>query len=223
MEAPQAEKVEVEMGLIEQITQFADHNPRVVISSLVGLIVVGGVGGGIWVKGLQSSNDKLLADLHERENTFQERISLVEQRYKNTMVALWQKDAVISRQLEILQAEIPDLTKSLDYVSLSLKQLRGAELTENQDAALSAAVDSLAIQSASVRTALARIQAAEEMGDELIRLQADSQGPGGVASSAPRPVLGIFILVLTLGGIVLLIVWWSRRRRRARPSPLNGS
>jgi hypothetical protein len=207
------------MSLLEHVTKLADQHPKVVISSLLGLLLVGGVGGGVWINGLKANLDQLSADLRERDSVFAERMSLVEQRHDNVMDALWQKDAVVSKQVEILTTEIPDFAASIDRVAQTLGQLGHASMTQNQNAALLAAVDSLTFQSAALRTALARVQAAEEMGDQLIRIsdRDAAGGPRPPMSSAGSPFLLLLLMLAWLGVAYATVSWYRRRRPPQRP------
>ncbi len=86
------------MGLLEQILKLAKKNPEVIIAVLLGIIVVGSVGGGLWINALQST-------LTERDALVQERLKLIDERYKTNLYLLSGKVSNIDTKFNQLKQD----------------------------------------------------------------------------------------------------------------------
>ncbi len=63
------------MGFLDTLIKFSDAHARSVIVILIGIIVVGAIGGGLWIQSLKAS-------LNEHEEIKDSRIELIEERYR---------------------------------------------------------------------------------------------------------------------------------------------
>lgn len=84
------------MNVLTDLLRFADDNPRPIIVSLVGVIAVGTIAGGLWIKTLTSALD-------EAKQLSEERLALIEERYTTGLAALQSRNAVLEARLSKLE------------------------------------------------------------------------------------------------------------------------
>jgi hypothetical protein len=194
------------MSLIQEITRIADDHPRIVIATLLGVLVVGGTGGSIWISNLQSN-------LAENQKVVEERMNLTEQRYSNAIAALRQKDVVLSRQVEQLHTEIPALISSINTIDSKFEKFPPPQASDSSDwKEFRVSVDSLHARSRAIQAALDRTDAVAKASEDIFQIQM-----GGGAESSSDPTIFRFILVMAMifAGIGFVLGGLLSRKRHS--------
>ncbi len=192
--------------MIDKIFQFAESNAKTVIATLFGIIVVGSVGGGLWIHNLQSS-------LEEEGKLYQSTRELQKQQYETSNSTNFFK-------VTEAEAKVRDLAEEIERSERKLKADAGnlAQLSESHKIPTKAAAE------------LQRInQDLEDTADELDQALQVAKTTVVWAGARPEPASGptwldttkfvwsllkpfiLFILVLT---IAVLVVWSIRKRLR---------
>lgn len=196
------------MSLLEKLLDRGSEKPELVIATLIGVIVVGSLGGTLWIHSLQSA-------LSERDALFRARLVSIEERHANEVSAERTKNAILQAEAEALTSSIAPLDSTLDTMAQSLEVLaRYPQFPGRLKSRLLGTMRDAREQSASLQQALKRARDLSKTADTI----RSAWAPPTPISSPPRPPLlqfvAAWVVLLTTGLVAAYFVTRTRRHTR---------
>ena len=181
--------------MINKLLDFIDNQPKTVIVALLGVIVVGGVGGGVWIKTLVSVGA-----------TADQRISLIKAQYDRAEATMTQENLMLTEQLDILKDKMTDLSPKLLSLSEDLNKASTSDtLDESIVLQLAEKADTLKAESIGITKAFERADEMKVFADKMVQAVAVPAPP-----QAPSLIFPLIILVV----VIVLGYFVFRRVRR---------
>jgi uncharacterized coiled-coil protein SlyX len=189
--------------MIDKILDFSKHHAQTVIATLFGVIVVGSVGGGLWIHNLQSVLD-------ESQRLEDQRLAAQKQDFDNNMSAIKIQVSEEDRALHELSAKVAEQNDVLEHLAERLEQLAnsGKSLRQVKFELLATAADlrfsGVALKTKVSEATVARVDLIKPY--PMLALQA--------ISSWVVYLISVLLVVVTI--VIPLILWWAFRARRER-------
>jgi predicted unusual protein kinase regulating ubiquinone biosynthesis (AarF/ABC1/UbiB family) len=192
---------------LARLLEFSKKHSEQVIATLLGIIIVGSIGGGLWIKSLQST-------LAEREALTEERLELIEERYRTNFYALSKRVNDVETQLAQLVETFEGLEPTLINVSQRLSEMSSdQQLPDYHRTALATMSDEVSAAANDVRSAIDELSASTQ---ELASKVEPFEGFG-----IPTGLTGTVFAVFGLGG--LFYIWRHLRNTYTAKQERNQS
>lgn len=185
------------MSLIEKLIGYADVHPRAVVVGMLGLIVAGAVGGGLWIKSLQST-------LAERDRMLKERLELVELRHKHALRISKQGSAYLREELTTLKNGLGNLDVALNETADAIMRL-AANLDPAHPELLSLrqSVDGLNSQSQTILQAMDKAEAISDLAMKMLALTT----PPSFKKTPSMPIFSLPVLTIATLLVITGLAW----------------
>lgn len=192
------------MGLLEELLKRSKDHAQSVIIVLIGLIVVGSIGGGIWIHNLQGAledHDKLAQqELQEREENYDAQIANFKLRLGNLEDHIQGLEAAIQSQSDVVDTAIKKFEELSSSRSLNRK---------DQESVKFIAHDLQAAQKTTLN-ALSTVTVSVERTEKL---------PGfPVYATSPMPRWLLILIIVLICTVIGWLFLWVRRRLRSKPN-----
>lgn len=198
------------MSAHEEILKYAGERPKTVIVILLGIIAVGSIGGGIWIKNLQSG-------LEARDKYFSDRLVWIEEKWGRDSRILRQQNSVLRTEVKHLRAGIKDIENAMAGITslhTRLQATGGLGVLALQDrSSLEESMARIEKQRKELERAIDVANAVTEATSELVDmpdLQEAAEGHG--RTSTLWTALAIFVIA-ALGGLSLIVKRHLSHRR----------
>lgn len=191
------------MGLLEEVLKYSKTHGAAVIVVLVGVIVVGSVGGGLWIQNLNSA-------LEQKDSLANQRATLVEERYRNRYSelnsryrTLVQQATTLRESVQTHQAQVLSASQELtDLATVSKLDRAARDRLLKQSELLKVSAEKL------LRNTETDTKDVEGAGRDMQFADAFDHPPAG---AEPLRAPNIWIIVALL--VVSLVAWLVFRRR----------
>jgi len=174
------------VGLISDLVVFTETQSKTVAVALLGAIVVGGIGGVLWINNLKSALEQKDRIIQQKNELVLERRLLLEEKYQNVMGALRQENVAVSRELEVVSRSTNAVSGHLMGTLELLRELLEASALDSKNTAeLVDALRDLEQHSLSIEQALERAQVVSDLAQKIVEVRIKPLGD----LSEGRPVL----------------------------------
>lgn len=179
--------------MIKELVDFIDSQPKTVIVALFAVIVVGGVGGGVWIKTLISV-----------AGTSDQRISLIKTQYEKANATMTEENLMLTEQLDILKNRMTDLSSKLETLSEDLSKVSTSD-------SIDASTVQLLVKNANILILESvAIEMAFKRADEM-KVFAEKMRMAQLPDAAPPPSLLLPLIILVAVVVLVFIVWRVKR------------
>lgn len=96
--------------MVSELLNFINKHPKTILVAFFSIIVVGSVGGGIWINTLEA-----------RANSVDTRINLIKERHKKSSLVMEHQNKSLTRQISTLKTEVFEITSTVDELLAEVK------------------------------------------------------------------------------------------------------
>jgi len=189
------------MSTVDKLTDYADEHPRTVIVALLAVIVVGTIGGGLYIESLRSN-------LSLRDQMIKERLELVELQHNNELTVTRQEKEYLAKEVDALKEGLVGLDETLRRTANALTDIsQNVKISPDQLEKIKLSLDGMDRQSKSIEHSLDKAKTISDLASKML-----------AATKPPSPVYyrisNLFLLILV--SVPLLLITYSVTFRVSR-------